>query len=109
MSRWAVRVWGGAVAETTSLAAADAVERLYRAAWDRGERPRTDVITLEIPKWEYAQNYYPPIEPMTAEKWREIRREQIARGPDQHTCAYCGDEHRSDKCPNVPHPEERVW
>lgn len=102
MTTYDVRVAGtGTIARVTSLAAADAVERLYEMAWARGERPMMGCVTFVSPDNGY--RHVPTEDPMTdgeVEAWFN----EIA-GP--RGCAYCGGEHRSDKCLDVMQAEER--
>tara|TARA_R110000868_G_scaffold410914_1_gene700842 strand:+ start:172 stop:486 length:315 start_codon:yes stop_codon:yes gene_type:complete len=99
---WDVKLGGfHTVARVTSLAAADAVERLYGAAWDRGERPRFGMETVEVEDhWHFIPLHTPMTDP-EVEHW-------FARVAGRRGCAYCrSDKHASDRCPNVLQAEER--
>lgn len=104
--RYETRVGPFVVAETTSLAAANAIERLYENAWAAGLRPMSSVET-HVARWQSESgqldygNHVMPREPMTdlqVEAWLN----HAGSG-----CAYCGGEHRSDKCLDVRQQEER--
>lgn len=97
------------VAETTTLAAADAVERLYAMAYDeRRERPEYGIST-HVARWATASgrldydNHVTLKKPMSegeVEAW--FNRMAGPRG-----CAYCGGEHSSDSCLGVRQKEAR--
>lgn len=58
--RLIVKVLSEEVAHVNSREAADAVIRLYHAAWDRGEGPRCGI---DVYKDEPPQPHLPPFEP----------------------------------------------
>ena len=96
--RWEVRQGSFPIAEVTSLAAADAVERLcggetHVARWS-GSDGRQDYgshVTLDAPMTDGE-----------CEAW--LNKVAGVRG-----CAYCGGKHTSDRCLDVRQSEARRW